>query len=188
MFGLIHLLLVLAFVHAEGWLVGGAAVLVVSVYFVCWRCVLPDVLLWRLVYFFVYVRVVRVQRLGLATNVFNSFLDLGSYAYVCNLVVFGGLAALTFCRFQRKIKVKLSGNNVGKRSNKGDVSLYSVAGTDNDSSMLANKYMMNEPSKMVEALPLEKGQLVAVDEELQDQEREFFSVLYFLCCALFIVL
>ncbi|WJX15062.1 hypothetical protein P8452_05249 [Trifolium repens] len=120
MFGLIHLLLVLAFVHAEGWLVGGAAVLV----------------------------------------------------------------TLT----QRKIKVKLSGNNVGKRSNKGDVSLYSVAGTDNDSSMLANKYMMNEPSKMVEALPLEKGQLVAVDEELQDQEREFFSVLYFLCCALFIVL
>jgi hypothetical protein len=118
---------VLAPVHAEGWLVGGAAVLVVSVYFVCWRCVLPDVLLWRLVYFFVYVRVVRVQRLcgwrllasfwcvlvskprkgmvmltrrGLVTNVFNSFLDLGSYAYVCNLVVFGGLAALTFCRFQ----------------------------------------------------------------------------------------
>jgi hypothetical protein len=41
---------------------------------------------------------------------------------------------------------------------------------------------------MVEALPLEKGQLVAVDEELQDQEREFFSVLYFLCCALFIAL
>jgi hypothetical protein len=43
---------------------------------------------------------VMLTRRGLVTNVFNSFLDLGSYAYVCNLVVFGGLAALTFCRFQ----------------------------------------------------------------------------------------
>jgi hypothetical protein len=76
-----------------------------------------------------------------------------------------------FCSVnQRKIKVKLFGNNAGKRSNKGGVSLYSVAGTDNDSSMLANKDMVNEPSKVVEALPPEKGQLVAVDKELQDQE------------------
>jgi hypothetical protein len=37
--------------------------------------------------------------------------------------------------------------------------------------MLANKDMVNEPSKVVEALPPEKGQLVAVDEELQDPER-----------------
>ncbi|KAK2405237.1 hypothetical protein QL285_054499 [Trifolium repens] len=78
---------------------------------------------------------------------------------------------LLFSVNQRKIKVKLSGNNAGKRRNKGGVSLYSVAGTDNDSAMLANKDMVNEPSKVVEALPPEKGQLVAVDEELQDPER-----------------
>jgi hypothetical protein len=39
--------------------------------------------------------------------------------------------------------------------------------------MLANKDMVNEPSKVVEALPPEKGQLVAVDEELQDPEVVF---------------
>ncbi|MCI46631.1 hypothetical protein A2U01_0067872, partial [Trifolium medium] len=42
------LVLVLVLARAEGWLVGGAAVLVVGVCFGCWWCVQPDVLHLRL--------------------------------------------------------------------------------------------------------------------------------------------